>query len=292
MSYSMRRSTISGADGGFSFREVDRATWLLDARDDERWLPLPLQLSTDHRDVTDLQLHLEPATAIEGVVVDDRGSPIPSAMISIGDGGLQGGEIDPVSVLVYPSRERRVLPSSIRYPRLPLESVTSDDAGRFRIAPLLPNAKTSLRATGVPPFLDRTLRGETGEAGMITPLQIQLERGATISGHVIDESGRPLAGAKVGLFVVDSINPSEGDRWLVLTRDSPRFLGTRDATRQYADQDGGFLLEGLLAGQYRVSADVPGRDVIWSSIVDVRNKGDTFSLTVSYGSPTHRHPNP
>lgn len=292
MSYSMRRSTVSDPSGRFSFAEVEKSSWLLDARDETRWLPLPLQINTDRTDILELKLHLEQATAIEGVVVDKAGAPIASAVISIGDGGMQGGEIDPVSVLLHPSRERRVLPTSIRYPRLPLESVVSDEEGRFRIAPLLPSIRTTLRATGVPPFLDHTLRGETGAAGHATPMKIELERGATISGNVFDEAGRPLPGAKVGLFVVESINPEEGARWLVLTRDSPRFLGARDATRQYADADGGFLLEGLLTGRYRVSANVPGRDVIWSSIVDVRNKGDAFSLTVSYGDVPARPRDP
>lgn len=289
LSYSMRRSTLTDAGGNFAFRDVPEATWLVDARDDERWLPLPLRIDLAAGPTAPLSLHLDPATAIDGVVVDDLGRPVPHARIAVGDGGLQGTEIEPVAVLALPARERVVLPRGVNYPRLPVDAVVADEQGRFRVAPLLPNAAASLRVFGVPPFHDRTWRGITGHPGRSTAVEIHLERGATIAGSVIDARGAAVPGARVGLFTVDSVQPDGEGRWLVLTRDSPRHLGATEATRQYADEAGAFLLEGLEVGRYRVAADAPGRGTVWSAIVEVRQPGEVFALTVALG-PESRSP--
>lgn len=254
LSYSTMRSTISDGSGQFSFAGVPLAVWLVDCHGGESLLPAPLRvrLTADAPSVSGITLHLAPAGVIHGRVVDAERGPLEGVRVAVGDDGLQSRNLAPVPVIDYHSGQLLHLQESARYPRLPLEVTYTDADGRFRLTPVVPGEATSLRLSGLPPFLDRTVQG-------ITPgefLTIELDRGATILGSILDSAGAPIGGARVRLHMVD-VSPHGS--WLVLQRESPRFRGAVEPTFLTVGDDGDYRIEGLLPGTYMLLVESKDR---------------------------------
>jgi hypothetical protein len=126
--------------------------------------------------------------SIEGVVVDDSGSPVPSYRL--------------VVELYLPKSEGLDLGTRGR------PKTVEDAAGAFRWD-RLPEGRYVLVATaeGRPPGKSRTVEVEAGRSAR--NVKITLPRAATLTGNVIDQTnGRPIAGATVHLDGMTSGGPA------------------------------------------------------------------------------------
>lgn len=121
-----------------------------------------------------VELALEPSATLSGIVVDGAGRAVAGARI-----------------LSDPPRDR-VFPS-------PWTAAVSGPDGRFRLTGLRPSGAYRLTA-GRAGFVRTEKTARTAPAGQPSEtVRIVLEEGQAVSGRVVDESGRPLAGAVVRL---------------------------------------------------------------------------------------------
>jgi len=193
------RYTVTASRPGFVAAQVDGVT-------------LPLS--------EPLELRLEPASRIAGVIVDTSGDPIPGAQ---------------VNMLRMRSMEAGGMAMQIAMG----EDTTTDVEGRFAFEEQEPG-KVSLSA----------LAGgyqEAKLADLIIPkgadlddVRIELEEGAIVQGRVLTPDGRPAIGASVGR-VAES-----------------RSFGPRMGGDAPVDGDGYFRLEGLSPGELSIKAEHPG----------------------------------
>lgn len=125
-----------------------------------------------------IRLALDPAASLSGVVVDPEGRPVP------------GASIEPA-----PQAQR-----SLNLIRSQGKVRTGPD-GRFRLTGLLPTGTYELTAT-VQGFATTRRKARTAAPGRPSPeVRIVLDPGRTVLGQVIDEGGRPIAGAALLLFI-------------------------------------------------------------------------------------------
>jgi protocatechuate 3,4-dioxygenase beta subunit len=114
-----------------------------------------------------LALLLDPATAIEGVVVDAQGAPVAGAHVKAGRRGWS------------------------EHPE-----VESGADGRFRLAGLLLGGLYQLTAAKEG-FAPADLEVEPPALGKGAPLRVVLRQGAGVAGRVVDAQGTPLAGVEL-----------------------------------------------------------------------------------------------
>jgi protocatechuate 3,4-dioxygenase beta subunit len=146
-------------------------------------------------------LDLPAPQTVAGTVVGPDGKPIAGARVAV----RQGTRFDRDEATIF-------------------AEATAGSDGAFRIANAPPApARLSVRAAGWPPH-ERSLRADSGS------LRVALERGASVSGTVLDASGRPAAGALVR-------------------------SGSVAAT---TDAQGHYRLDGVPPGLQRVEASAPG----------------------------------
>lgn len=280
LSYSASRSTLSGKDGSFRFEKVASSTWLLDARDDSRYLAAPLRIvvSRDAPPIESISLELTPASAVEGVVTDEAGRPLSGVGVAVGDGGLQGKSITPVTMVDHATGERMRLPEDASYPRLPLKMAITDSTGRFRLAPVLPDVATSLRVGGLAAYHDTTISSIFAPAGGTAFVEISLSRGASITGRVLRDDGRPVADVDVSLLLLEA-QPNV-DAWIVLPR-TDGSAGNGASRGLKTGAEGLFRFEGLDAGRYVVVAESDGFARATSSILALTKHGEVLPVEVT-----------
>ncbi|UQA61070.1 carboxypeptidase regulatory-like domain-containing protein [Polyangium aurulentum] len=157
--------------------------------------------------------------SIEGVVVDDSGSPVPSYRL--------------VVELYLPKTEGLELGTRGR------PKTVEDAAGAFRWD-RLPEGRYVIVATaeGRPPGKSETIEVEAGRSAR--NVKITLPRAATLTGNVLDEtSGRPIAGATVHL-------------------DGMTSGGSDPIPPATTDERGEFSLAGVPPGPFSVRVDREG----------------------------------
>ncbi len=285
LSYSKVRATSSGPDGAFLFTELDAGSYLVDAKSGEHWLPFPVRVRVRAAGKLppELDLHLELAAAIEGIVTDEDGTPLSGARVSVGDGGLQAAALEPVAVLDQETGELVRLARGVTYPRLPLPVAVTDREGRFRLAPILPDLETTLRVGGLPSHHDRTITGVRAERGQAVHVEATLTRGATIIGRVLGPDGRPAQGARLHLLVLEG-RPARA-AWSVLPRGpSPRH-GAAGAAASTVGADGTFHLGRLLPGRYVLVAEVEEAGRTCSPILVVARSNEVFRIDLVLQEP-------
>ena len=153
---------------------------------------------------------LVPGAQIDGLVTDPDGQPVSGATVEAERFG--------------PDRDQE-------------RTTTTDADGRFRLTGL-PHQLVDLtvRADGYPPRTLRGTRPETGET-----ILIELQAGASLAGRVVDDAGKPAAGASVQL------HPD----FESLTQ------GTLPSSRDYykrTDGDGRFRFNDVGAGTWSLEA--------------------------------------
>lgn len=164
---------------------------------------------------------LRPASHIAGRVVDGQGRPV------------QGVRVEARMQDVIRLDEGAAAPLPCSWPDSADRGET-DDRGAFLLGPLAPGVYVvSTRMDG---FLDARSGPQYVTAGRsLDGLEIALDPGAVVAGLVLTPEGDPLAGTRVRLL-------SEGRRPL-------------DAT---TEEDGGFRITGVEAGDAYVEASDPG----------------------------------
>jgi hypothetical protein len=128
------------------------------------------------------ELRLRPGGAIEGVVVDDTGAPVPS--FTVGVESFAGAQ----------TRSLRSTP-----PRK-----VDDPRGAFRLEKLAPGRYVlGAGAAGKPPGRSDSIDVSGGVA--TTGVRIVLPLGGTVTGHVFDEHHAPLEGVDMRFDAVSSV---------------------------------------------------------------------------------------
>lgn len=176
---------------------------------------------------------VENGGSVMGRVLDKSGNPVGKATVSAyvkdrksggGDGLFVLGDLDP-------ARTR---------------TATTDVSGAWRIDGL-PAGQVSVNADA-DGFAPQTIRDVQIEKLKVTPdLVLNLDKGLTISGVVLDAGGRPLAGAEVSVSR-EVIDLSEGGMGASLGRDVVR----------KTDANGRFAMEGLRDEGYSVNVRATG----------------------------------
>lgn len=220
----MRRA---GADGAYRFDVVAGSDAYVMAAA-PGYLPAEGRLGVTSAMRRGPTLALEPALAAAGVVVDEQGRPVP---------GVQ------VQIQASPTARIRAVAAY-------LSGGTSrtSASGRFRVPGLMAGVPYGLRLTktgfavtraDVPP-LDPSRPGHGG-----TDLRFVLHKGKTGFGRVVDQSDRPVAGARVELRPARS---SDRRMFTFLRESDPvRYEATVDATGRFEVRD-------LPAGTWELTA--------------------------------------
>ncbi|HYG65147.1 MAG TPA: carboxypeptidase-like regulatory domain-containing protein [Thermoanaerobaculia bacterium] len=169
-----------------------------------------------------LRVELRPARVLAGRVVGPAGEPVPYAsLLDFEENGAGQGD----GLSSYGSQA---------------STLTRTDAqGRFRADGVEPG--TLNLEVKAPEYKTRRLRGLViPEESDVENLEIVLERGATVTGRVLDARGEPVAGADV------SATPMEAGRG----------IGREDhSASSETDGEGRYRLGGLDPGSHRITAN-------------------------------------
>jgi uncharacterized GH25 family protein len=162
------------------------------------------------QELQDVEIVLAPGAVLAGRILSPTGQPVSGAEVSL-------------------------LPEGSASPLLSAGATLSDEQGRYRLERLSPGTHT-VKAVyeGYRPAQRRLDVREGGNT-----LDLTLEPGATLGGHVVDPLGAPVAGARVFL------RPPPGE--------DPRGLPS-----DTSGPDGAFTLTGLADGSYRLFAEKAG----------------------------------
>ncbi|HSF39273.1 MAG TPA: carboxypeptidase-like regulatory domain-containing protein [Thermoanaerobaculia bacterium] len=202
--------TVADEDGAFVFENVAPGSINLSAMAPRRQKAELQGLEVRAgQELANVDLVLAPAATIEGRVLSPMGRPIPGAEVVVQEAGERG---------------------MIGFARL---RATADGDGIYLLDGVPPGPRTlAASAEGY----RRTVRDLDVKAGE-NALDFDLETGLEISGRVVDDSGSPVAGARVSLY------PS------VPSPDMPQML---------TGADGVFRFAGLTEGSFRLSANKAG----------------------------------
>jgi protocatechuate 3,4-dioxygenase beta subunit len=206
----------SGTDGRFALAGLPRGAWTLLAE-----APGFGTMQLDRVDVParPLVLKLEGESRSLGGQVLAGGKEVVGAKVSIGG-------------------------PSLRTPR----STTTDKRGTFLFHGIGQGKYTMRASHGKLASLPANQLIDDG-TGWLPPYRLNLETGAFVSGRVVDDTGRPLAGAPVEVVAMPSDDLPES---------------------QSADADGRFTLGPLPSGRYQVMARAPDHVLVQSPEVRLR----------------------
>ena len=223
------REYTTDDDGRYRVGDIPPGVYELWARGTGQRSPPRSGITLEAADALYIPLQMILGDEIQGIVVDQEGAPIAGAEVLVVDGGLA----------LAPIR------------------TTSGTDGRFRIGPLLPVAYPRSYLGQA----DGYLPNQVSASGSTEELRIVLEPGATLSGRVLDERGRPVAGALVRWLMNRQPSPAApGDGLGVTTGPVPAIpyddtpavaVGFGDAM---TDENGEFVIAGVQAGEGEVVA--------------------------------------
>lgn len=163
-------SARSDAVGRFAFEVKPGARGRLELAGDELVFGRGRSLFGPVREPLDLgDLELLGAGSIAGVVRDDRGQPVADVKVTASADAFGLGDAN---------------------------AANSDAAGRFRIGKLQPGTLTLRTASAK--FLPATAKVELAAEQHKQDVVLELQAGKAVSGRVVDDLGRPVAGIKVG----------------------------------------------------------------------------------------------
>lgn len=168
-------------------------------------------------------------------------------------------------------------PLEIRDSTGELARAAVDEAGHFEFANRLSPGSATLQLIGGDLAFQRSLAAEVQvrvEERARTQLELPLAACTTVRGRVVDEQGRPLAGAAV----VQTKLLAENARWIgdaAVSLDVGSFGSQvaqlvgydRDLLLAVAGADGGFVVRGQKPGALLVRFELPGRGSRWQRVV-------------------------
>lgn len=217
-----RDATTTDEAGTFRFDALPAGTFRFTARQ-ENYAPGTSELTTLNGSVaaTGIEITMEPAAVVRGVVKSVRGAPQSSARIRVGvklDGFFQ-------------SRTRQAY---------------SDDTGEFELRGL-PRRELQLVAlheSGSSPIVELDMRPGPHERKQ----DLVIENTEAIVGAVVDSAGEPVEGAQVSAF----------PDWRAGAKISRASFQLRGFAQELTDAGGGFALRGLEPGSYELRATRSG----------------------------------
>ena len=216
-------STVSGSDGHFSIADVAPGAYGLTATH-AGYTHANTRTWADKPDAP-VEIRLHPQGSLAGIVVNAQGQPVTAF-------DVQG------------KTARRKMDGPV--PIGPSQRTVSPD-GSFRVEGLDPGwACVDVWAQGY--ALTSSDRVRVGQGEHVTGLVVKLVHGASLSARVVDETGAPVAGAKITLFLN---HEPDADFLRDDPADNPRLKSTR------TDSDGRFRLEDLSPLTYQVEVDHP-----------------------------------
>jgi hypothetical protein len=234
------------------------------------------------------EIKLKQGLAIVGVVMNEANQPIQGATVSMhqtGSGvlGFRMRDLGRVAGVSRPESfystttdaEGRFRIDPVPVPAAPPESSTDDPMARFFRGATGP--ELSAEATGYSPAT-QTLReltpGETREVVLV------LQLAGSISGRVMDDTGRPISGAKIAALEGDMGNA----RFLTtLFGQQERFMGGMFGSTVVSDADGRYELPNVTAGTYTVIASHDSYNQATVSGIAVV-KGETANVDITMES--------
>ena len=277
-----RKETHAGPDGAFSFPSLPEGTYALRAgRDDEAAYLEQVQVAGGARSGV-LAVELKPAARVEGRVRDGAGQPVVTATVT-----LVEAPFGPLGRTAHTGLD-----------------------GAFAFRGVAPGAYLlSARADGHYGGAARPV--EVGKSG-VTRAELTLLRGAVIEGLVVDERGRPVAGASLEVAgealdgapiavtaaqatVADPAGRLEASGELGILRGpipfppaaplplTPSTVGTATAGGFISDKRGAFRLSGLPPGRLVVTAAHPAYARAASEPLEAR-PGATLSTRITLRS--------
>jgi len=218
---------------------------------------LRYQLSDDGRPGPTLAL--QPASAIEGTVVDADGNPI------------SGAEVE-VRAKPAPGMMRIVIGTPAPLPR----DVTSSE-GKFRLSPLDPDTTYIVKAmsSGFAPA-ESTVSG-LEPYGTKSGVSLSLSGGQSVTGVLVDPSGHPIRDATIELA------PQKSRHGMMMVTDSE---SAAVSFTDYSGDEGRFRVSGLPAGKFDLKASRKGfasRSVPAVELVEDGAPVDLGEITLQLG---------
>ena len=214
-------STVTGGDGRFELAHVGADRWTATVRRPgfaRRVVPGVSVESSDPNDPLDLgTLVLGPEAIVEGRVVDPAGEPVEDATVTVGPAGRF---------------ERGMFPGAFA------DTARTGPDGAFRIGELPPGVRVDVTASRLSQkeAIVHGIELPTGE-----PVILLLEPSASVAGRVVDESGRPVAGATLGH-----------------RQTRPDGSGSSASGGELSSEKGDFRIERLPTGRVEVTAIAEG----------------------------------
>ncbi|MFY9826978.1 MAG: carboxypeptidase-like regulatory domain-containing protein, partial [Thermoanaerobaculia bacterium] len=205
-------AAVTGPDGSFELR--DRSVGDHEKLRACRQGFLPAEFQAQGPGATKPQVVLTPAVQLTGRVVSGDGEPLPGAHVSAAVSGPQGSDI------TYPD------------PPCPFaDTATADAEGAFTL-PLKRPGRYDVWAWGTGHLIPRLKHLLVPPEGL-EGVEIRMESGATVTGHVINPEGHPVAGVMLTLS------------------------GPESYSKATTDDGGDFLLEGVGAGDLEIGIEHP-----------------------------------
>ena len=276
-----RHSAVTGIDGRFEIAGVAAGEWELSARAKGfvRGEPQPLTLETG-KSQRDVQLTLEPAGSVAGTVTEPDGSPVPGASISIEPATAKAAPEDSATDEVGRQLARL---ESMASGGSGLRHARTDVHGEYRVGDLAPGDYTARLEEGPQGGMfgggaavmfafdgapEPSAPGSFAKvtAGEETRVDFQRPERARVSGKVL-AGGVPASGIEVHLRPAGR----------------PSFMGGgRTAS---TDSRGNYSFEDVTAGEYEVSAFVPGAAIEKKQPVKLE-AGQARSADLVFGGST------
>lgn len=191
------------------------------------------------------QVTLPTPAQIAGRVVDDRRRPVPTAILHVRNASVSD------------SGDEALLAGALRLVSRQRDDIVIDADGHFDLQVPARDIVIEATAVGYRPQLDLEVRPR---ADAVLPLEIRLEASPTLAGVVVDDTGRPIAGAIVG------IDTSRAD------------------TRVRTDVDGRFTIAELAARPSSLTVEAEGyRTITVGGIDGAASRVDDLRIEMQSG---------
>lgn len=211
------RTTLTEDDGTFAYDKLLGRSYTLSATSGDLVGSLEFNLTAKSGPAV---IHLAAGVSIDVTVVDESAKPIAGASVH------EGGEEDPV--------------------------VVTDEKGTAKLKGIKPGwISIDASAPGYAPAKTVTTVGSSGGTGTV---QLTLRKGNAVSGKVIDDSGKPVVGAKISAGAESwGMNDESGDADVI------------------TNAKGEFQIPALSAGTHRLTAMDGEHAPAWSTPITIKD---------------------
>lgn len=240
----------SDEEGRFRFERVGAGSYHVDgaAPGHAPYRQLAVRIPAGSGTVDLGSLKLETDVSVTGRVVDAAGAPVAGTSIKVEGRAWQPGEDGANSEEMAMIRrfQRRTMMGAGGQ-EAPADEVQTDAEGSFVVGGLSEGERVTVVAEreGYAPA-----RVVAVEAPNAEPLTLVLQRKSSVAGVVVDESGRPVAGAMVSVQESDSSRSGSSQRFFI--------SGMPGDDVRPTDESGRFERANLRPGRVQVSAEAPG----------------------------------